>query len=71
MARGEYLRAAAVGRLPPVVPELNVQAWAELARVGANLNQVARSLNSGEAVEIEVVQRLLADLRVRLVGAVQ
>lgn len=71
MQRGEYLRAAAFETLPTPIPEINRQAWAELARVGANLNQVAKQLNegsrladlAGDAVEV------LRELRLALIGA--
>ena len=45
MQRGEYLRAAALHRLPPTIPVINREAWAKLARSAANLNQIARHLN--------------------------
>lgn len=50
-----YVRAAALGRpLPtvaaPAVPAINVQAHAELGRVGANLNQLLRHLNVGNVL---------------------
>jgi hypothetical protein len=45
MQRGEYLRAAALHRLPPTIPAINREAWAKLARSAANLNQIARHLN--------------------------
>ena len=41
MQRGEYLRAAALHRLPPTIPEVNREAWAALARTAANLNHRA------------------------------
>ncbi|MDC9908884.1 hypothetical protein PSX32_21110 [Shigella flexneri] len=47
MQRGEYLRAAALHRLPPTIPAMNREQWAELARTAANLNQIARHLNEG------------------------
>ena len=47
MQRGEYLRAAALHRLPPTIPEINRKAWGELSRTTANLNQIARHLNEG------------------------
>lgn len=40
-----YVRDFALCRLPKQVPELNMTAYRELARVGANLNQIARNLN--------------------------
>jgi hypothetical protein len=59
MQRGEYLRAAALHRLPPTIPEINREAWVDLARAAANLNQIAHRLNAGDAI-------LSADIRVML-----
>lgn len=44
MARGEYLRCAALDVLPRSIPELNREAWIELARSASNLNQIAHKL---------------------------
>ncbi len=46
---GEFCRLAALGKKIPsgTVPEINRQTWAELSRIGNNLNQVARHLNQG------------------------
>lgn len=70
MQRGEYLRAAALHRLPPTIPAINREAWVHLARIGGNLNQIARHLNAGaiHPDEIAAAQRLIADLRRLLLG---
>ncbi|CCP05149.1 plasmid mobilization relaxosome protein MobC [Erwinia amylovora] len=44
--RGEWLRMAALHQLAPVLPEVNKEAWAELARSAANLNQITKHLNT-------------------------
>lgn len=44
--RGEWLRMAALHQLAPVYPEVNKEAWCELARSAANLNQIAKHLNT-------------------------
>lgn len=59
--RGEWLRMAALDQLPPTVPAANVKAWAELARLAANLNQAQSSINRGDVAEHQV--ELLADIR--------
>lgn len=69
MQRGEWLRAAALHRLPPSIPELNREAWAVLARSAGNLNQLARTLNEGAGVNLTEIKTLLADLRRSLIGA--
>lgn len=68
MQRGEYLRAAALHRLPPTIPEVNREAWAALARTAANLNQIARHLNEGlrDGERLELSAQLATCLRVLL-----
>lgn len=67
MQRGEYLRAAALHQLPPTVPAINREAWVELSRVGGNLNQLMRFINSNEFdlqnFDIELVKADLGALR--------
>jgi hypothetical protein len=67
--RGEWLRMAALDKLPPTVPAINAQAWAELARAAANLNQIARALNAGEKVERGGIRDQLNQFRAALIGA--
>ena len=55
-----HMRKAALGELPSSVPAINREAWAELARVAANLNKHQRSINEGRAVPGPVD---LSDLR--------
>lgn len=69
MQRGEYLRAAALHRLPPSIPELNREAWATLARSAANLNQIALRLNVGDEVPLSEVRLMLDAFRRDLIGA--
>lgn len=71
MQRGEYLRSASRGVLPPTIPAINREAWASLARVAANLNQYQQAINAGtvhghppELIQAlaELVQKLRAEL---------
>jgi hypothetical protein len=47
----EFVRAAALGRevtaAAPSVPELNREAYADLARLASNLNQISHNLHLG------------------------
>jgi hypothetical protein len=61
VTRGEFIRRAALSAPPRVVPEVNRAAWVELARLSANLNQIARHLNEGGAET--PAQGQLAELR--------
>ncbi|MGZ3237207.1 MAG: plasmid mobilization relaxosome protein MobC [Burkholderiaceae bacterium] len=67
--RGEWLRIAALDKLPPTIPVINQQAYAELARSAANLNQISRHLNEGGAADAATVAALLSDFRLALLGA--
>lgn len=59
MQRGEYLRVAALHRLPPTIPAVNREQWVELARTAANLNQIARHLNGGQRGDGECIGKVL------------
>lgn len=70
---GVYLRAMALGTeltAHPIVPELNCEAWKSLARVGSNLNQVSRHLNSHPGVQkdIAAINAILNNVRNGLIG---
>ena len=54
MTPAQWLREAALTRrLPsPPVPAINREQYAELARLAANLNQLARAVNEGRAVTV-------------------
>lgn len=67
--RGEWLRMAALDRLPPTVPEINREAWTDLARAAGNLNQIARHLNEGGVADAEAIRAELAAFRAMLIGA--
>ena len=68
-----YLRATALGnpgprarRRPPVNHVVLRQLLGELGRVGNNVNQIARALNSGEAASVaELREALTAYLQLR------
>lgn len=72
----QWLREAALSRrLPsPPVPPINREQYAELARLSANLNQLAHAANSGQHVIVDdaLLQRLAGEvrrLRLALIGA--
>lgn len=67
--RPAYLRAAALAHLPPVIPELNREAWIHLARAAGNLNQIAHRLNAGEEADIQEIRAALTDFRGALISA--
>lgn len=71
MQRGEYLRVAALKRIPRSIPEINRRAYSELARAAANLNQIARHLNAGDALSdalsLDEVRKALHQFRLALI----
>jgi hypothetical protein len=78
ITKSEFVRQAALtgSVLPPAtVPSINREQWLALAKVGANLNQLAAHLNSGGisgdgvAEVLDVTRRLLAEVRAALLGA--
>lgn len=72
VTRGEYIRRAALDAPPRVVPEVNREAWAELARMSANLNQFMRHLNAGQkptaTVRLQELRDAVDALRADLIG---
>jgi hypothetical protein len=69
MQRGEFLRAAALHKLPPTIPELNRRAWSDLGRALGNLSTVATAMRGGEYRELKEIQAAIKDLRQALIGA--
>lgn len=71
ITRGEWIRRSALSAVPNIVPALNREAWLELSRVGSNLNQIARVLNSDPVIApatIEALAQSLKEFRLALIG---
>lgn len=69
-----FIRRATLGTPIQVLPKANAELWQELSHTTANLNQIARHLNSGLAVGVppELIADLqlqVSQLRLELVGA--
>jgi hypothetical protein len=74
--RGEWLRMAGIGKLPPTIPSINLKAWASLAQVASNLNQYQVAINCGKAkgYQPDVLEALRYDvqsLRRELIGVLK
>jgi hypothetical protein len=69
--RGEYLRMASLGVLPPVISTINRDIWLKLSRAAGNINQIARYLNTtgADIEEIEQIRTSLTNFRRALIGA--
>lgn len=68
VSRGEWMRLAALGKPPRIVPEVNKVAWADLARAAGNLNQITRAINEGRlpVKDIPSVGKAVMDVRAQL-----
>jgi hypothetical protein len=75
-----YCRSAILGHQVKTLPPLRAEAYAELARVAANLNQLAKAANQGRVVDVsadlliavyEQVQALRKELLMGAAGAAE
>lgn len=67
--RGTFLRNVFLGkREPKQIPEVNRDKYIETARWAANLNQIAKQLNTADVIEIEELRRILTEFRRSLIG---
>lgn len=74
---GQFCLAAAKGtKITPPVPAINRQLYADLGRVGSNINQIARKLNSENRLSgsdlvaaLNSLSESLAETRRQLIGA--
>lgn len=59
-----YIRDLAFDRHPPVVPEINRQAWVSLAKLAGNLNQISHAINAGNIIQTTTgIIELLVQIR--------
>ena len=65
LGQSAFIRNAALGAPILVIPSGNAKHWESLARVGANLNQIAKAINSHRAtgVDIEIINALAEQVR--------
>ena len=64
LALSTFVRKVALGQRVVSLPTTNAEQWEKLARLSANLNQLARAANSGSAVSVD--PDLLAALSVQV-----
>lgn len=60
--RGEWLRMAALDRLPPIISSLNKEKWAELGRLGSNINRILISAEGSGQISPELNELIAATL---------
>lgn len=71
MKQGEWLRCAALDKLPPAVPEPNIKKWLDLAKVSNNINQIAHKLNKKAGIdesEFNYIRHIISEFRAALIG---
>lgn len=71
MRLGEWLRCAAFDKLPPVIPEVNIKKWSELATASNNINQIAKHLNKNNIIDNSMIiniKKNLTEFRAALLG---
>lgn len=68
-SRAEAFRFLLLNKMPQPVPTLNLEAWQNLARAAANLNQIAAHLNGGGQPDMPSLRAALDEFRDRLIGA--
>lgn len=74
-SKGEWLRMASLQKLPPVIPEINTEAWKAISDISQKLNRIATHIDSKSKdsklthTELFAVKRQLAELRQNLLSA--
>ncbi|MDR1242342.1 MAG: mobilization protein [Deltaproteobacteria bacterium] len=76
LSLAQLLRKIALSKAPlrPLVPEINRVAYAELAKLAGNLNQLVRAANEGRTIlpmpimEFQKIQATVNLLRLALIG---
>jgi hypothetical protein len=67
--RGEYLRLAFYGELPPQAPSaINRQAWLALSKVAGNLATMATAMRRGDYIPLDQIKTEIEDFRRELIG---
>lgn len=66
--RGEYLRMCSVGKVAPIVPAINQDAWFTLSKVSGNLSTLATAMRAGEYEELNTVREAVKQFRLALLG---
>lgn len=67
--RGEALRMSALTGLPQQLPSLSLDTFLSLGKGLNNINQIAKKLNSGDAVELDVIRTEITELRNAILNA--
>ena len=67
--RGEWMRLAGLDRLPPIVPDLNREAWGDLGRLGSNLARILAAVEAGKLTQVgDGLRELVAETQAQIKG---
>lgn len=67
--RAAWLRMSSAKSIPPVVPELNREAWLTLSRVSGSLATLAGDMRGGQYIESSQIREHLSSFRAALLTA--
>jgi len=63
MSINHFIRHAALGRrIVATVPPINLTAWADLARLASNLNQITKAMHGGNFAAARLLPSTVAQL---------
>lgn len=74
VTESEFIRHAVLNRELKTVPAINKNTYSELGKIGVNINQIAKLLNSGSNANPEIndafgkLKTVIAQLRQQLLG---
>lgn len=71
MRLAAWMRHTCIQGIPPTIPTINQDALGELHRIGSNLNQIAKAINSGDAADLNSLRQQVSALRLALIEAVK
>ena len=69
MRTSTFIREALLHGITPTIPQINQTTLAELQRIGNNLNQLAKTLNSTGRTDLDLVKNAISKLRLWLIEA--
>ena len=64
--KGEWLRCAALDKLPKIIPEQNTKQWQDLGKLAGNINQIAHKLNTNKQDVLVLSEREIKDIKLQI-----
>jgi hypothetical protein len=66
--RGEWLRTAALDRLPAAIPPMNAKMYQELNRLAVDIDRMSKAMDPSAPTNLLEIQQRIAELRLALLG---